>query len=239
MREELEKLNRLQEIDLKIDQAKKLANGAAKTYSPLEKDISDNKKALDLLKAQIQNLQTDSRNLEMEISMDKERISNIDGRLSKVSNNKEFHALTKEAEKAKKGNSDRVKAIEEAKAKIASLSEQLAALETKEAEMVGILENRKKEVGAQVSEADKQIEVFIQDKAGLLNEIQPPLLNRYNRIRNVHKDAVTFARNGRCNSCNVNLPPQLYIQVQKGLEVINCPSCQRIIYFKTDGPTAN
>ena len=30
----------------------------------------------------------------------------------------------------------------------------------------------------------------------------------------------------------MSLPAQLFIQLQKGEEIIHCPSCQRILYFQ-------
>jgi uncharacterized protein len=35
-----------------------------------------------------------------------------------------------------------------------------------------------------------------------------------------------------CNGCNVNLPPQLYNELQRSDTLRYCPNCQRIIYWK-------
>jgi predicted nucleic acid-binding Zn-ribbon protein len=34
-----------------------------------------------------------------------------------------------------------------------------------------------------------------------------------------------------CNGCHMNLPPQLYIELQKSFELHSCPNCNRIIYW--------
>ena len=95
-----------------------------------------------------------------------------------------------------------------------------------------MLEKRKVEVGGESEEADKEIGSYAGDRASIVSNIQPPLLSRYNKIRTRYNDAIVTVTNGHCTSCNVSLPPQMYIQVQKGLELISCPSCQRLLYFK-------
>ena len=54
--------------------------------------------------------------------------------------------------------------------------------------------------------------------------------------------AVVSVRNGTCQGCNMNIPPQLYNVLQRGVTVETCPSCHRIIYWeeimKDDGRPA-
>ena len=39
-------------------------------------------------------------------------------------------------------------------------------------------------------------------------------------------------KNGTCRGCNMNIPPQLYIVLQRGATIETCPSCHRIIYWE-------
>ena len=86
--------------------------------------------------------------------------------------------------------------------------------------------------GGAVGDADKEIAAYAGDRDSMAAQVQPALISKYNRIRTVYSDAVVAVRNGHCSSCNVALPPQMYIRVQKGLELITCPSCQRLLYYK-------
>jgi len=38
-------------------------------------------------------------------------------------------------------------------------------------------------------------------------------------------------RNGTCQGCNMNIPPQLYNQLQRGDTIELCGTCNRIIYW--------
>ena len=42
-----------------------------------------------------------------------------------------------------------------------------------------------------------------------------------------------WRRLGTCQGCRMRLPPQLYNELQKHLQVHFCPKCQRILYFET------
>ena len=38
-----------------------------------------------------------------------------------------------------------------------------------------------------------------------------------------------------CNGCHMNIPPQLYNELQKTKELLSCPNCNRIMYFQNHG----
>jgi predicted nucleic acid-binding Zn-ribbon protein len=232
VREELEKLSRLQELDLKIDRARKLVKSAPSAFAQIENEIASQAASLNAALAAKADLEKQKRSLETEITMDTDRIKNIESRLSGVTNNKEFHAASKEADKAKKMISDRQKAIEDLATKIAAQETNIAEIQKRVEDLNGTLSTRKGEVGAQVGEADKEIEAYAGDRSSMVAGINPPLVSRYNRIRAVYSDAIVTVRSGHCTSCNVALPPQMYIQVQKGLDLITCPSCQRLLFYK-------
>lgn len=44
--------------------------------------------------------------------------------------------------------------------------------------------------------------------------------------------AVVAVRNGICQGCHMNVPPQLYNQVLRNEQVLLCPSCQRIMFWR-------
>src|ERR1700688_232328 len=120
VREELEKLARLQELDLKIDRARKLVSAAPQAYASIENVIAVENANLAAATQTKLDLEKQKRQLETDIVMDNDRIKNIEARLGGVTNNKEFHAASKESDKAKKAISDREKMVADLAAKISS-----------------------------------------------------------------------------------------------------------------------
>jgi len=43
---------------------------------------------------------------------------------------------------------------------------------------------------------------------------------------------VVEARGESCSGCFMSIPPQIFVNVKKNTEIITCPNCHRILYFK-------
>ena len=76
-----------------------------------------------------------------------------------------------------------------------------------------------------------QIEADRKRQVGLL---APRILSLFETVAQ-HRNgiAVVEARDGRCSSCQVRLRPQLFNHVRLNERLIQCESCQRILYFDT------
>ncbi len=230
--EELAKLTRLQELDFKIDRAKKLVSSGPQAFALLEKELGAETANLNSATNQKTDMEKQKRQLETDNLMDQDRIKNIESRLGAVTNNKEFHAASKEGDKAKKMISDREKMIADLAEKIVAQQTKITEIQTRVDALNTQLEQKRSEVGSAAGEAEKEIAAYAGDRNAIVSEIAPPVISRYNRIRTRYSDALVPVINGRCTSCNMVLPPQLYIQVQKGVDFISCPSCQRLVYHK-------
>jgi hypothetical protein len=58
------------------------------------------------------------------------------------------------------------------------------------------------------------------------------LLKRYEFIRQRRNgSAITPVQEGVCLGCHMNILPQQFIDLQKGVEILQCPHCQRILYW--------
>src|ERR1700677_3256176 len=129
VREELEKLARLQELDLKIDRARKLVSSAPQAYASIENVIAVENANLAAATQTKLDLEKQKRQLETDIVMDNDRIKNIESRLGAVTNNKEFHAASKESDKAKKSISDREKLVADIALKLIEQDKTMAEIQ--------------------------------------------------------------------------------------------------------------
>ena len=46
--------------------------------------------------------------------------------------------------------------------------------------------------------------------------------------------AVVEVRNGTCQGCHMNLPPQLFNELQRTRDVRLCPNCNRILFWRPE-----
>ena len=59
-----------------------------------------------------------------------------------------------------------------------------------------------------------------------------PILKRYEFIRSRIKNPVIVPVDaGICSGCHISIPPQSFIELQKGIQILSCPNCQRLIYW--------
>ena len=94
---------------------------------------------------------------------------------------------------------------------------------------------------ARMAELEAKIGELRGERNKLATAVKPDVLKRYSAIRMRRGLAVVAVKNGTCQGCNMNIPPQLYIILQRGVSIETCPSCSRIIYWEEimkDDPAA-
>ena len=64
-------------------------------------------------------------------------------------------------------------------------------------------------------------------------QINDDLLKKYDILREKRNgQAVVPAWKEVCNGCHMNIPPQMYNELQKPEILMLCPNCNRIIYWE-------
>ena len=59
-----------------------------------------------------------------------------------------------------------------------------------------------------------------------------PILARYEFIRSrLANPVIVSVDQGVCSGCNISIPPQFFIELQKGQQILSCPNCQRLIFW--------
>jgi predicted nucleic acid-binding Zn-ribbon protein len=90
----------------------------------------------------------------------------------------------------------------------------------------------KKKIEKEIQSMDKTIAVLKTERDNLLSVVNERLRSVYIELREKRNGvAVSNAKNGVCLGCFMNIPPQLFIEVTKNKQLIQCPSCGRILYF--------
>jgi predicted nucleic acid-binding Zn-ribbon protein len=149
-----------------------------------------------------------------------------------VGNNKEYHAMMREMDTLEQQNRPRE---EEKSAVSEELSRQLEsrrALDERMAALQAELDTAKAGLESRLSAARARLT----ELAGLRGEagqaVPEPILKRYEFIRSRLKNPVIVpVTTGICSGCHISIPPQSFIELQKGVQILSCPNCQRLIYW--------
>ena len=232
MNELLAQLVALQAIDLeidKIDQAIKAEqNGLDERISALAKRET----FINELQEKINSEQKEGRTLEGEMTDKMAHVRDRQSRMMQVQTGREQTALLKEIEDAKKS----AKENEEKIVAIMISVEQLTAQMTEEK---NILKGEKELVAEETEKVRDNIEAINRgkkEKDGQRGEqavkIKTSTLRKYDTLRLHRKGlAVVNVVDGVCQGCFMAIPPQLFNRLLRGDELLDCPTCQRMIHF--------
>jgi predicted nucleic acid-binding Zn-ribbon protein len=236
VKKQLQLLWKLQTIEQQIEEAQK-----NKARYPLELErlqgqlkAQEEKQAEE--KQRIEELEKKRVLMEGELDLGNERIKRSQLKLLAIKTNKEYQALLKEIETGKEHNSQREE-------EIISMLEEIDQLKTDYARTVERAHKEREEIEeeeAQVKDqmvtVEQDIALWSQNREEIIKEMDPELLKRYNTLKERRNGiAVVLVKNEGCQGCFVNIPPQMYNEVQKNKEIILCPNCHRILYWENKG----
>jgi predicted nucleic acid-binding Zn-ribbon protein len=112
-------------------------------------------------------------------------------------------------------------------------SKQIKAEEAKFRTEKDKVEAFKKKLEDEKSEVEKELLTITEKRAGIAETVDREIYQLYMSLMKTRNGlAVTEARGEICQGCNMNIPPQLFVEIKKNEEIISCPQCRRILYFK-------
>ena len=202
------------------------------TFCVFQKEIEQNKRKFDEVKARHIECENKIKKLNDGMIKTKER-------LLEVKNNKEYQAMLKENETAEAMRGDVETEIISILDELDKLSVLVKNDQVTLDEYKKKYEEEKKLIEADLNSIDTDYVSIEQKRAELKNKVSADLLARYERIKKSNKGiGVSSAWKAVCNGCHMNIPPQLYNELQKTSELISCPNCHRIMYFQDMEKTA-
>lgn len=229
----LQSLLDVQRIDSKITALEKERSVFPKKLDDLKTRVAVAQKAATSLEGQTGDKDREKRALETNLSLDLAKTKKWEARLNEIRNQREYLALSRETEGQKKQNNDSSEAITRLNAEHAQLSTLLEAARDTLAEAEIDFEHERGEIERKIAEFDVQIAELSKEKAEYASQVPGPLLKRYDTIRQKRMGiALSAAEKGRCSICNISLPPQMYILVQRGETIEACPACNRLLYWR-------
>ncbi len=234
MREQIEDLVKLQQIETETVRIKSALNDVSKMLDDLDSGVKIFEQTIEEQERIINELKKQYRDHESDIQLNLEKEHKIQAKLRSVKNNKEYQALLKEIEDVRGKNSE----IEDEMIDFLDrmdITEKI--ITTKKDEYINIFEDAKSEKESIKQNAEarkKRLAELDMEGAEVSRLIDPELLKRYLIIKEQSPGglAVVLVKDAVCHGCNVNIPPQLYNELFRCDSLRFCPNCQRIIYIK-------
>lgn len=220
--QKLEALVKLQSIDSKIDELRKLRGD-------LPDEVQDLEDEMEGYKTRQGKFEADLKELEETIKKNKEGIKEAEKLVKKyneqqknVKNNREFDAITKEVELQELEVQICEKRIKEAKEKIDGKKAEITNIDSFIKERTEDLENKKNELNDILGESQEEEKKFLGDREKAAKKIDEKLLKYYERLRGSLSNGLAVVRvvRGAAEGCNIIIPPQKIAEIREKKKIV-------------------
>lgn len=235
MKEDLKLLVDLQGIDALILKKKGIIEAIPRKVSSVEQSLKDAQTAHGKSKEKLDVLAKQKKGKEQLLEDTSERLKKLRARMSAIKTNKEYQAHLKEieiAEKDGRATEDEILSVMEALDAVQREVKQLEAGIRTEEEKINVFRKALQEDAAGMQ---KEIEELMRRKNALVKALDRELYVLYVQLFETKKGlAVVETRGEVCQGCNMNIPPQLFVEIKKSEKIIQCPQCTRILYWNAE-----
>lgn len=225
-------LIKLQEAETEIVRLKLVLEQVEKNKVKAAVRLKEFEKAVNQHNEDFEKAKSACQDSEREIQVVSDRIVRSNEHLRMVKTNKEYQVLLREVDDNKK----RKDALENEMLDFLEEKEKLEALVLESEKEYALLEQQilseQAELEKQSADDKELLEEYLARQAHIGKTLDPALMNKFRRISKMNKgSAMARVHNEVCLGCFMNVPPQLYIEVQRGVSLISCPICSRILYY--------
>jgi predicted nucleic acid-binding Zn-ribbon protein len=230
---ELQQLVALQHLDTTIRRLKKDLEAIPERRAEIEKEFDQRAFEIRALENSRDEAKISRARLENEVVEQKGRVERAERNLMSSKKQDEYTAAIREADAARKQIStletqilEQMESLDKAEAALNERADEIATMNSDR-------ESRLKTFDEETKTQSEQLKTAQSERDQMFGSLPKGLSGQYTRISTRIRDgvAVAEARNGACTACFMALRPQIMAEVRRGMEVITCDNCNRILYY--------
>jgi predicted nucleic acid-binding Zn-ribbon protein len=231
LREKLKALEELQQIDLEMNEVEAALAALPGRRTEVEAAVGVARKAWEQEQARLDGNERERRQLESLLSMERDKVKKWEGRLGEIRTPREYAALSREIDIAKKTNDGQSEQVKELTAQAGEIKRALEAREEELSDREAAAQAAVEDLERKKAAADEKVRALQTRRADAVKQVDPGLLSKYENIKRRRAGvAIAPVVGMTCKGCHRNVPPQLAITLQKANSIETCPNCHRIIY---------
>jgi len=236
---QIDALEKLSELDAEL---KELSDVLRKERGELEtkktrlaglvERLSRGKQSIEEMEKARGDLMGEARQMLIQIERSREK-------LSRCRTERESNAVQRELEELRKLHRDREVEMEKIDVLIAQgradVTSVLGEHDKLEAELLSIEDAATGRIAEAQSKFDERGKLRVE----LVKAVPPQVYRRYELVRSRRGTALAYTHSGICSACNMHLSPMLFQKLKRGEDMDQCPSCNRIIYYRAVMPAGS
>lgn len=229
----IKQIVQLQNIDTQLQEINELLGDLPARVEELDREKKELIEALENGKKRIQETERELARLGLHIKEVQEKTTQLKDQLFRVTNNRQYDALTQEIEflktdleKSELENLELLELKEQLQDRLASQEKNLESLTTN-------LEQRRKNLEAKMAESAAQKSELDAQRAKVSKSIDPVILARYQRVSEAREGlAVVPIKGNACGGCGAMVTPQVISNIRQGTGIFTCDVCSRFLYWE-------
>jgi uncharacterized protein len=240
MHADLERVIALQRLDSAASDArKKLAEGPEREKLFTERLDTATRRVAES-KEKLATNQEARRAIEKEVAVHQGRLSKYRDQAMAVKTNQEYHAIQHEIAHAQGEIKKHEDAILERMLEADELTATIKSAEADLASQQKSIDADRKSMQAERGRLQETLDALLAERGGLVAALDKRVLSTYETASAKRQGiAVAEAKDGICTICHVRLRPQVFNEVRRNDAIVQCDSCQRILYFVPAAATQN
>lgn len=238
MSPDLERLIRLQQVDSTIADARARIAAHPQRLADADERVAEATRALEAVRQRLKDSHAARSEAEKNASIFQGRLTKFKDQLAAVKTNREFTAMQHEIEIAQKELGIAEESVLERMMESDSIAADIKQAETTLATRRRETDAEKKALAEELAEAEATLQQALDARGSVISEIDPRTRQIFEQVAKGRKGVAmcTATRDGLCSVCHVRLRPQVFQLVRQNDQIIQCDSCQRILYFVPPPP---
>ena len=229
---DLQLLIRLQDVETRAADARKRIAEAPGEIAALDAKRTASRQAVDSAKQAVADNQAHRKTLDRDLLTAQQRLSKYKEQLMEVKTNTEYHAMQHQIEAA---NAEVGKVEEHILVSMLELDELNAALKKTESQLKideAAIGKERAAIEADAADKTRVLAESEADRQTIVPALSRASLDLFERVLKARQGiAVALAVKGHCSICHVRLRPQVYNTIITNDSIVQCDSCQRVLYF--------
>lgn len=229
---QIENLENLAALDVELKELRDAVNlerqgldGKRSTLASLEERLARSQKNAGDMDKLRGDLMGEVRQMSIQVERSREK-------LSRVRTEREANAAQREIEELRKLYRDREIEVEKLDGFLEQSQKDMAQIIGERDALAADLASIESDTVGRLAQGEAVVAEKEATRKGLVANVPPVLYRRYELIRGRRGSAIAFTTDGTCSACHMRLPPMLFQGLTRENKFEQCPSCNRILYYR-------
>lgn len=238
MSPDLQRLIDLQQLESTITHARGRIAAHPQRLADADASLGEARATLDAAQQRLKDNQEARRAAEKDVALYQGRLSKFRDQQAAVKTNREYQALGHEIEVAQQELSGVEERVIERMVEADTIGLDVKAVEAAFASRQKEIDGEKKALTKELADVEASLKQAVDSRAALIAQLPPQILALFERVAHQRRGVAicTATREGLCSVCNVRLRPVVFQAIRQNDSIVQCESCQRILYYVPPPP---